>query len=238
MPAECLDSLLEQQPPPAEILVVDNHSDDGSAAFVTERYPEVRVIDTGRNGGPGLARNNDDYGAMLVMTRLLSQFPGGRLHQALRGEGPGLAYAVWAYPQTGIEPGFWAIVFNTSPKSVQEAIQRSVKLVDELHHGEWADEEVERARTATLVEEALSSQSNGQRAMEAALGEVYGVGYQALGQLIDQINRTDGQRIGEVARRYLRQPTAVILSPEPVDISELPALEAAGADTAPPSPDG
>ncbi len=55
--AECLDSLLEQQPPPAEILVVDNHSDDGSAAFVTERYPEVRVIDTGRNGGPGLARN-------------------------------------------------------------------------------------------------------------------------------------------------------------------------------------
>ncbi|MDP6928328.1 MAG: glycosyltransferase, partial [Planctomycetota bacterium] len=44
--AECLDSLLEQQPPPAEILVVDNHSDDGSDAFVTERYPEVRVIDT------------------------------------------------------------------------------------------------------------------------------------------------------------------------------------------------
>ena len=188
--------------------------------------------------GPGLARNNDDYGAMLVMTRLLSQFPGGRLHQALRGEGPGLAYAVWAYPQTGIEPGFWAIVFNTSPATVPEAIRRSVELVGELHHGDWAAKEVERARTATLVEEALGSQSNGQRAMEAALGEVYGVGYQALDQLIDQINRTDGQRIGEVARRYLRRPTAVILSPEPVDISELPALEPTGADPAQPSPDG
>ncbi|MCA8949043.1 MAG: glycosyltransferase family 2 protein [Planctomycetes bacterium] len=53
----CLDALLAQDPPPAEILLVDNHSDDGSRELVAARYPSVRVIDTGRNGGPCLARN-------------------------------------------------------------------------------------------------------------------------------------------------------------------------------------
>ena len=54
---ECIDALLAQVPPPAEVIVVDNHSDDGSRELVAERYPRVRVIDTGRNAGPCHARN-------------------------------------------------------------------------------------------------------------------------------------------------------------------------------------
>jgi hypothetical protein len=54
---DCLAALLGQQPPPDEVLLADNHSDDGSREFVAERFPQVRIVDTGRNGGPGLARN-------------------------------------------------------------------------------------------------------------------------------------------------------------------------------------
>ena len=53
----CLDALLGQEPPPAEVIVVDNHSDDGSRELVLSRYPNVRLIDTGRNAGPCHARN-------------------------------------------------------------------------------------------------------------------------------------------------------------------------------------
>lgn len=54
---ECLDALLAQDPPPAEVIVVDNHSDDASRSVVSERYPGVQLIDTGFNGGPCHARN-------------------------------------------------------------------------------------------------------------------------------------------------------------------------------------
>ena len=54
---DCLDALLAQEPAPAEVIVVDNHSQDGSRELVAERYPEVRVVDTGVNAGPCHARN-------------------------------------------------------------------------------------------------------------------------------------------------------------------------------------
>ncbi|MFK7742927.1 MAG: glycosyltransferase family 2 protein, partial [Planctomycetota bacterium] len=54
---ECLDALLAQVPAPEEVIVVDNHSDDRSREVVAERYPNVRLVDTGFNGGPCHARN-------------------------------------------------------------------------------------------------------------------------------------------------------------------------------------
>ena len=53
----CLDPLMAQVPPPDEIILVDNHSEDGSRDLVAERYPGVRIVDTGGNFGPAHARN-------------------------------------------------------------------------------------------------------------------------------------------------------------------------------------
>lgn len=55
--SECLDALLAQDPLPQEIIVVDNHSDDASRSVVVEQYPQLKLIDTGFNGGPCHARN-------------------------------------------------------------------------------------------------------------------------------------------------------------------------------------
>jgi GT2 family glycosyltransferase/glycosyltransferase involved in cell wall biosynthesis len=48
---ECLDSVAAQETPAAEIILVDNGSTDDSVPFVRGAYPQVQVIEAGRNLG-------------------------------------------------------------------------------------------------------------------------------------------------------------------------------------------
>ena len=47
----CLDALFAQTHPPAEVVVVDNGSTDGSRELIRERYPGVRLIERPVNEG-------------------------------------------------------------------------------------------------------------------------------------------------------------------------------------------
>jgi GT2 family glycosyltransferase len=53
----CLDAILSQTYKPVEIYLVDNASNDGALAFVTENYPGVRVIPSKVNLGYGGGHN-------------------------------------------------------------------------------------------------------------------------------------------------------------------------------------
>lgn len=54
---KCIRSVLDQSYPDIEIIVVDNQSTDGSRKALSETFPELRIIDTGRNAGWGIACN-------------------------------------------------------------------------------------------------------------------------------------------------------------------------------------
>ena len=63
----CLSAVLAQQGAEAQLLVVDNGSTDGSAALVREHYPDVRLVENGRNLGFSAGMN--------VGMRLLRESP-------------------------------------------------------------------------------------------------------------------------------------------------------------------
>jgi GT2 family glycosyltransferase len=73
--AQTLDALLSQTRPPDDVIVVDNHSHDGSVSRIRAAYPQLQVIESPRNGGYGAGMNlgveelqERDVAAVLLLT--------------------------------------------------------------------------------------------------------------------------------------------------------------------------
>ncbi|MEX0885417.1 MAG: pitrilysin family protein [Phycisphaeraceae bacterium] len=174
--------------------------------------------------GPVIDRADEDYAAIQVASRLISAFPTGWLNQALRGEGPGLAYAQWARLVTGLVPGYFELTFNTNAGSAPEALERSMAVIRRAQDGPIGEADLARAKAALLTSEFFGRQSNGDRAMTAALDEIYGLDDPDGEKFRAAVERVDADTVRAVANRYLREAVVVTISNEPIDEA---ALEAA-----------
>ncbi len=67
---ECIPSVLKQNWPNVEIIVVDNASTDGTPSFIRSTYPEITLIETGSNcgyaGGNNIGANYADGDIVIV----------------------------------------------------------------------------------------------------------------------------------------------------------------------------
>lgn len=97
----CLQSVLEQDPPPELVIVVDNGSTDGSVSYLRSAWPTVTVIEAGSNLGFPAGNNLGIRAALaegaeyvLLLNNDAQLLPGAltSLRQAIDAGGP----AVWA----------------------------------------------------------------------------------------------------------------------------------------------
>ena len=65
--SQCLDSVFNSSLKDVEVIVVDNHSRDGSVEYIKSKYPEVKVIASNHN--LGFARGNN-----LALRSIKSQY--------------------------------------------------------------------------------------------------------------------------------------------------------------------
>ncbi len=162
--------------------------------------------------GPGITRQSDDFATMQVLARLLSDFPSGKLEGALRGDGPGLVYAVGAYNMAGIVPGSFNIVFNTQPATVPEALSRVMAVVEDVRSTAASDEELARAKASVRVDEALGKQTNGDRATSYALDVLYGLPLDDTQRMLEHLATLDSATVLAAAQKYLTNPVVVVMS--------------------------
>ncbi|QDU33448.1 Protease 3 precursor [Poriferisphaera corsica] len=166
--------------------------------------------------GPGITRDNPDYAALQVLSRVMSDFPSGWLEQQLRGKGPGLVYAVGAGNVTGLVPGYMTILFNTSAQQAPEAIRRTMSVVNRAKQGDFPKADIDRAIQKVLTDEFMSKQSNGSLATEAALDDLYGVNDPGAKRFMEDVTSMNADKLREIAQKYLNNPVVVVITDQKI----------------------
>ncbi len=185
--------------------------------YVYESKQPLAAVQIGL--GPGVTRDDPDFPRIAVLSRLISDFPSGWLEAQLRGKGPGLAYAVWAYQVTGMMPGYLAVGFNTQATTAQEALNRTNEILKQAKEQSIDESEVLRARASVITNEIMGKESNSDRAAEAALNLLYGVGLDDSEKFMAAVKAMDATALQAVAQKYLKNPVVVVVSNEKQDLT-------------------
>jgi zinc protease len=156
----------------------------------------------------------EDYAAMTVLGAVMAgyRYPGGWLHEELRGEG--LVYSVQAAQMTGPAPGYFDIVAQTRPDAVDEVVTRIEKIVERAKEGRISDDEFRTAVQRVIALHAQEDTTIAEQATQAALDELYGLGYDYHKSFDARIGAVKLKDLAAVAKKYFGNHVLVTSSPE------------------------
>ena len=171
-------------------------------AMVMLGYPTASIL------------QKEDYAAMTVLGAVMAgyRYPGGWLHNELRGEG--LVYSVHAFQATGPVPGYFEIVAQTRPDALGDVVKRIERNVERAKAGEIPENEFQTAVERVVALHAQENTTIGEQAMQAALDELYGLGYDYHKTFDARIEAGKLKDIVGVAQKYFGNHVLVTSSPE------------------------
>ncbi len=171
-------------------------------AMVMLGYSDVSIFDEA------------DYAAMTVLDAIMSgySYPGGWLHTELRGQG--LVYYVHAMQITGPAPGFFGIIAQTRPDKLDEVVERIRKNVQKAKDGKIEQKEFDTAIKMILALHAQQNTTIGSQSRQAALDELYGLGYDYDKSFDERIKRVTLKDVIRVANKYLGNSVLATTSPD------------------------
>lgn len=166
-----------------------------------------------------------DYAAMTVLDAMMSgySYPGGWLHNELRGEG--LVYFVHAFQITGPAPGYFAILSQTDPLKTGEVTERIRKNIARAKAGDFTDEEIETAIEMITSLHAQDNTTIGSQASQAALDELYGLGYTYDKGFDKRIQAVTREAMVRAANKYFGNFVLATASPAVEESDEIETTE-------------
>ncbi|MEW6517953.1 MAG: pitrilysin family protein [Thermodesulfobacteriota bacterium] len=153
--------------------------------------------------------SEDRYPLEIIETILSGQ--SGRLFNELRDK-QSLAYSLSAFSLFGLETGSFGIYIGTSPDKRDEVIKALWKELYLIQEEEVSDEELIKAKNLLISQYEMGLQTHGAQAMEMGLNETYGLGQDYGNRYIEEIEKIDGERVLEVARRYIQPDHYVMVT--------------------------
>ncbi|MEN6557753.1 MAG: pitrilysin family protein [Thermoguttaceae bacterium] len=153
-----------------------------------------------------------DYAAMTLLDAIMSgySYPGGWLHEELRGEG--LVYFVHAFQATGPVAGYFQILAQTRPDKLDEVVARVLRNVDRARQGKIDPDEFATAQRMVIALHAQQNTTIAGQAQEAALDELYGLGYDYRTTFDDRIRAVTLPDVVRAAQKYFGRPHVLVTS--------------------------
>lgn len=156
-----------------------------------------------RLGHTGIARDNPDFYACVVMNHILGGGAfGSRLMTHLREE-KGLTYSVFSQFQAGQGAGPWMTTLQVNPNGVDEAIKLVNSNLERIREEGVTDEELKSAQNYLVGRLPLSLESNGEIAAMLRNEELYRLGLDYVERYPSLIRKVSREQIREAARKYL-----------------------------------
>ncbi len=166
--------------------------------------------------GAGL-KSRENESMELLQTALSGQ--GGRLFIQLRDR-ESLAYSVTAFRQPGLETGVFGVYIACDPKKLDHAKKALFAQLDQIRTDGLSPEELASAKKYLIGNLRIDLQTNGSRAMQMALDELYGLGYDHTPKFIDDIRKVTLVDIKKAAQKIITPGKYVLVTVGPNNSGE------------------
>ncbi len=159
--------------------------------------------------------SNPDRFPLEVLNAILAG-QGGRLFKTLRDQ-EALAYSVTSFLTFGVNTGGLGFYIATAPKKKRLALAGLWREIARINQEGVSQEELARAKSWLVGRYQTGLQTNSAQAMEQALNEVLGLGYNFGVRYVQKIQDVEAKDVQAVAQKYLQNKPYVLVTvgPEP-----------------------
>ncbi|MCY2925815.1 MAG: pitrilysin family protein [Planctomycetota bacterium] len=168
-------------------------------------------------GLPGMrVADRQDCLAINVLDTIISGYrmPGGWLHNELRGKQ--LVYVVHAQNAPGVQPGAFVVYADCQSEKLSEVLAVIRANLARAADYTPSQQEIDRAVNTILTADLLGSQSMAELSMQAALDELYGLGWDYRLSLAQAYRSVTPAEVLRVAKKYLSSgQVTCITTPKP-----------------------
>lgn len=160
-------------------------------------------------GFPGTTFNNPDRYALQVLNAILSG-QGGRLFINLRDK-DSLAYSVTSFLGLGLDYGSFAFYIACAPEKKDMALKALWREIYMATGKPVSHDELERAKKWLIGTHEIGLQTNKAQAMDMALNELYGLGYNFASEYVRKIDEVTADQVLDVARKFMNSEQYVLI---------------------------
>ena len=160
-------------------------------------------------GFPGTTFNSPDRYALETLNAVLSG-QGGRLFIDLRDK-KSLAYSVTSFLGLGLDYGSFAFYIACAPEKKDRALKGLWQEIYGIIRDRVTDEELERAKKWLVGTHEIGLQTNRAQAMDMALNDLYGLGYNFASEYVRKIDGVTADQVLNVAKKFMNSEEYVLV---------------------------